>query len=144
MLEKIVGLFDSAYWWVISFAFGVFSGWYVTSTHYDEQIAQDALNAAVARAEQGKKDYVKIIEAQNGLDHWRATADSFAVELDQLREQSRRRAVRESADACSVERAAVARCEGLLRESTELLAEGADLLVRNAAVHDALAGAVSE
>ena len=143
MLEKIVGLFDSAYWWVISFAFGVFSGWYVTSTHYDEQIAQDALNAAVARAEQGKRDYAKVIDAQNALDEARRRQSDLAGELARLRQQAIRR-TRESADSCRVERAAVARCEGLLRESTELLAEGADLLVRNAAVHDALAGAVSE
>lgn len=143
MLEKIVGLFDSAYWWVISFAFGVFSGWCVTSTHYDEQIAQDALNAAVARAEQGKRDYAKVIDAQNALDEARRRQSDLTGELARLRQQAIRR-TRESADACSVERSAIARCEGLLRESQELLAEGAELLERNAAVHDALAGAVSE
>ena len=140
MLEKIVGLFDSAYWWVIAFAFGVFSGWYVTSTQYDEQIAQDALKSAVARAEQGKRDYANVIDAQNALDEARRRQSDLAGELARLRQQAIRR-TRESADSCSVERAAVARCEGLLRESTELLAEGTDLLVRNAAVHDAL-GAV--
>ena len=114
MLEKIVGLFDSAYWWVISFAFGVFSGWYVTSTHYDEQIAQDALNAAVARAEQGKRDYAKVIDAQNALDEARRRQSDNAAEFARLRQQLARREQRDSADACSVE--------------------------RNAAVHDALAG----
>ena len=144
MLEKIVGLFDSAYWWVIAFAFGVFSGWYVTSTQYDEQNAQDALNAAVARAEQGKRDYAKVIDAQNALDEARRRQSDLAGELARMRQQAAVRKTRESADACRVEREAVARCEGLLREGAELVAEGADLLVRNAAVHDALAGAVSE
>ena len=110
MLEKIVGLFDSAYWWVISFAFGVFSGWYVTSTHYDEQIAQDALNAAVARAEQGKRDYERVIDAQNALDEARRRQSDLAGELARLRQQAIRR-TRESADACRRDRAAVDRCE---------------------------------
>ena len=138
MLEKIVSLFDSAYWYVIAFAFGLFYGWYVASDHYDKKISQDQLDAAVARAEQGKKAYEKLIEAQNGLDAWRSSAESMSAELDRMRNEQR--SLRESADACRVERAAVARCEGLLREGSDLLAEGADLLERNAAVHDALAG----
>ena len=138
MLEKIVSLFDSAYWYVIAFAFGLFYGWYVASDHYDKKITQDQLDAAVARAEQGKKAYEKLIEAQNSLDAWRSSAESMSVELDRMRDAQR--SVRESASACRVERAAVARCEGLLREGSDLLAEGADLLERNAAVHDALAG----
>ena len=141
MLEKIVGLFDSAYWWFIAFAFGVLSGWYVTSTHYDEQIAQDALNAAVARAEQGKRDYAKVIDAQNALDAARRRQSDTAAEFARLRQQLARREQRDSADACRMERAAATRCENLLRESQELLAEGSELLERNAAVHDAL-GAV--
>ena len=140
MLEKIVSLFDSAYWYVIAFAFGLFYGWYVASDHYDKKISQDQLDAAVARAEQGKKAYEKLIEAQNGLDAWRSSAESMSAELDRMRNEQR--SLRESASACRVERAAVARCEGLLREGSDLLAEGADLLERNAAVHDALASTV--
>ena len=140
MLEKIVSLFDSAYWYVIAFAFGLFYGWYVASDHYDKKISQDQLDAAVARAEQGKKAYEKLIEAQNGLDAWRSSAESMSAELDRMRNEQR--SLRESASACRVERAAVARCEGLLREGSSLLAEGADLLERNAGIHDALAGAV--
>lgn len=142
MLEKIVGLLDSAYWWVIAFAFGLFSGWYVTSTHYDERIAQDALDAAVARAEQGKKDYVRVIEAQNALDEARQRQRDTAAEFARLRQQLARREQRESSDACRMERAAAARCEELLREGAELVAEGAELSERNASVHDALASSV--
>ena len=140
MLEKIVSLFDSAYWYVIAFAFGLFYGWYVASDHYDKKISQDQLDAAVARAEQGKKAYEKLIEAQNGLDAWRSSAESMSAELDRMRNEQR--SLRESASACRVERAAVARCEGLLREGSSLLAEGADLLERNAGIHDALASTV--
>ena len=140
MLEKIVSLFDSAYWYVIAFAFGLFYGWYVASDHCDKKISQDQLDAAVARAEQGKKAYEKLIEAQNGLDAWRSSAESMSAELDRMRNEQR--SLRESASACRVERAAVARCEGLLREGSSLLAEGADLLERNAGIHNALASTV--
>lgn len=54
-------------------------------------------------------------------------------DLDAYQDRERRA----SADACRVERAAIARCEVLLGESAELLAEGSDLLQRNAGVHDA-------
>ena len=141
MLEKIVGLFDSAYWWVIAFAFGLFSGWYVTTEHYDERIAKEALDAAVARAEQGKRDYAKVIAAQNALDDARRRQSDLAGDLARMRQQAVRR-TRESADTCRVEREAASRCEDLLREGADLVAEGADLLERNASVHDALSGAV--
>ena len=121
---------------VISFSSGVL----ITAKHYEDEMAARELKAAVARAEQGKRSYEKLVEAQNGLDAWRASAESMSAELERVR--SAKRAVRESADACSVERAAVAKCEGLLAESVELLAEGAGLSERNAAVHDALARTV--
>ena len=138
MLNKLAGIVDSAYWWVICAALGAFIGCYVTSSRYEARIADEALEAAVARAEQGKKAYERLVEAQNSLDAWRSSAESMSAELDRMRNEQR--SLRESADACRVERAAVARCEGLLREGSDLLAEGADLLERNAAVHDALAG----
>lgn len=139
MIEKIVSILVGWYWYAVAMIVGAASSWYLTSDHYEKVLQNKELEAAIARAEQGKRDYVRIIEAQNGLDSWRATADSFADELGRLREQSRRRSVRESASACRVEREAVAKCEGLLAESIELLAEGAELSERNAAVHDALA-----
>ena len=139
MIEKLVSILDGWHWHLVVLIVGAASGWYLTADHYEKVLQNKELEAAIARAEQGKKDYVRIIEAQNGLDNWRATADSFADELGRLREQSRRRSVRESASACRVEREAVAKCEGLLAESVELLAEGAQLSERNAAVHDALA-----
>ena len=142
MLEKIVCLLDSAYWWVIAFAFGLFSGWYVTSTHYDERIAQEALDAAVSRAEQGKQDYARVIEAQNALDEARRQQRDLAGELARLRQQAAIRRTRESADTCRMEREAATRCDELLREGASLLTEGATLSERNAGIHDALASAV--
>lgn len=142
MIEKLVSILGGWHWYLVALIVGVASGWYLTAEHYDRVLQNKELEAAIARAEQGKRDYVRIIEAQNGLDSWRATAGSFANELGRLREQSRRRSVRESTSACRVEREAVAKCEGLLAESVELLAEGAELSERNAAVHDALASTV--
>ena len=142
MIEKLVSVLGGWYWYAAALLVGAASGWYLTADHYEKVLQNKELEAAIARAEQGKKDYVRIIEAQNGLDSWRATAGSFADELGRLREQSRRRSVRESTSACRVEREAVAKCESLLAESVELLAEGAQLSERNAAVHDALASTV--
>lgn len=127
------------------------AGYHSAANRYQRELAEvcakNAQAAALAEAEYREKEkrYAeKLSEAVDKLAAVGADRDSLRADLDRVREQSQRRAVRESADACNVERAAVARCEGLLRESTGLLAEGADLLGRNAAVHDALAGAVSE
>ena len=108
----------------------------------DARMAEAELNAAVARAQQGKRDYAKLVAAQNALDALRADADSVRLDLDRLRRAESERARRPSADACAVERAAVARCEGLLRESAELLVGGSGLLRRNAAIHDAAIRAI--
>lgn len=137
MLTKLAGIVDSAYWWVICAALGAFIGCYVTSSRYEARIADEALEAAVARAEQGKKAYERLVEAQNSLDAWRSSAESMSAELDRMRNEQR--SLRESADACRVERAAVARCEGLLERSTSAVARCSDLLQRDAAIHDALA-----
>lgn len=118
---------------VISFS----SGALITAKHYEDEIAARELKAAVARAEQGRVAYEKLIAAQNGLDAWRASAESMSAELERVR--SAKRTVRTSADTCGVERAAVARCEGLLERSADAVARCSDLLQRDAAIHDALA-----
>ena len=78
------------------------------------------------------------MEAQNALDALRAERVDVDAELERLRRAVASRAERPSASACAVERAAVARCESLLRESADLLAEGGALLQRNASIHDAV------
>ena len=118
---------------VISFS----SGALITAKHYEDEMAARELKAAVARAEQGRRSYEKLVEAQNGLDAWRASAESMSAELERVR--SAKRTVRTSADTCGVERAAVARCEGLLERSADAVARCSDLLQRDAAIHDALA-----
>ena len=130
----------SAYFLVFAVVASFVSGVLMTADHYEDKLTQQELDAAIARAEQGKRSYEKLVEAQNGLDAWRASAESMSAELERVR--SAKRTVRTSADTCGVERAAVAKCESLLAESVELLAEGAELSERNAAVHDALASTV--
>lgn len=121
------------------FAAGAVGGYMYASHEYGEEIANVKLQAAIARANDGRKSYEKLVAAQNALDASRRDAVRFSDDLDRVQRAYQDRERRASADACRVERAAIARCEGLLRESTELLAEGSGLLQRNAGVHDARA-----
>jgi hypothetical protein len=119
------------------FAAGAVGGYMYASHEYGEEIADVKLQAAILRANDGRKAYEKLVAAQNALDASRRDAVRLSDDLDRVQRAYQDRERRDSADACRVERAAIARCEGLLRESTELLAEGSDLLQRNAGVHDA-------
>lgn len=110
----------------------------------EEKLKDAQLDAAVVRAQDGRKAYERLVEAQNALDALRADRVDVDAELERLRRAVASRAERPSASACGVERAAVARCEGLLRESAELLAEGGNLLQRNAAIFDATVRAVGQ
>ena len=121
------------------FAAGAVGGYMYASHEYGEEIANIKLEAAIIRANDGRKSYEKLVAAQNALDASRRDAVRLSDDLDRVQRAYQDRERRASADACRVERAAIARCEGLLRESTELLAEGSGLLQRNAGVHDARA-----
>ena len=130
----------SAYFLVFAVVASFVAGVLMTADHYEDKLTQQELDAAIARAEQGKRSYEKLVEAQNGLEAWRASAESMSAELERVR--SAKRTVRTSADTCGVERAAVARCEGLLERSADTVARCSDLLQRDAAIHDAVIGAV--
>lgn len=118
---------------------------YLIGDYQGEIRLQDAqLDAAVVRAQDGRKAYERLVEAQNALDALRADRVDVDAELERLRRAVASRAERPSAPACAVERAAVARCESLLRESAELLAEGGALLQRNAGAHDAVVRAIEQ
>lgn len=97
------------------------------------------LEAAVLRANDGRKAYERLVEAQDALDAARvdraASDREWAKRVRKLDADRKRKA---SADQCRDERAAVARCEGLLREGVGVLGEGRALLQRNADLHDAL------
>ena len=125
---------------VTSFAIGFGLAYY----RGEEQLKDAQLDAAVVRAQDGRKAYERLVEAQNALDALRAERVDVDAELGRLRRAVASRAERPSAPACAVERAAVARCEDLLREGAELLAEGGALLQRNAGAHDAVVRAIEQ
>lgn len=109
---------------------------------YEEQKLENAeLQAAILRANDGRKSYERILAAQNELDELRVQHDGVRASLERMRRAESQRAKRESASSCGVEREAIAKCERLLKEGADLLAEGGNLLQRNAAIHDALASA---
>lgn len=112
--------------------------------HYKgaEALAQARLEAAIVRANDGREAYAKLVAAQDALDALRVDADRVRLDLERVRRAESQRAARESAPACDVERAAVSRCESLLRESADLLSEARSLLDRNAAIHDAAIRAI--
>lgn len=123
---------------VISFS----SGALITAKHYEDEIAARELKAAVSRAEQGRVAYEKLIAAQNSLDAWRRNAVDLDAELRRVQSAAEYRDRKSSSVTCRVDYGAITRCEALLRESAELLAEGGKLLQHNAAIHDGLAEAV--
>ena len=101
------------------------------------------LQAAVLRANQGRQAYERLVEVQDALDASRADRDRDAREYaERVRKLDADRRRKASAAQCRDERAAVARCEGLLKEGIGLLGEGTGLLRRNADLHDAVIGLV--
>lgn len=121
---------------------GLVVGWWATSNYYQSLIDERELESAIARANQGKRDYEKLIEAQNSLDAWRRNAVDLDAELRRVQSAAEDRDRKSSSVTCRVDYGAITRCEALLRESAELLAEGGKLLQHHAAVHDGLAEAV--
>ena len=123
---------------------GAFLAGVICTYKYDEQKLENAeLQAAILRANDGRKSYERILAAQNELDALRVQHDGVRASLERLRRAESERSKRESASACGVEREAIAKCERLLKEGAELLAEGDGLLRRHSAIHDALAGAIN-
>lgn len=107
----------------------------------DAELAQAQLDAAIERANMGKDYYAKLVKAQEALDAARVDGVDLRSELERVRKSYADRA-RKADSAGSVACPANARCEDLLRRSTELLTGCVELLQRNAALHDALANAV--
>lgn len=105
-------------------------------------LEKERKSSAELVANQERIAYERLVKAQDALDASRTDVDRLTTELERLRLTSDRRVQRASAAACKDERAAVSRCESLLKESCGLLAEGGSLLQRNAAIHDATIKAV--
>ena len=114
---------------------GATGGWYKTNQYHEERAQEAALQAAIECAEQGKREYAKIMRINDELDASMRRIDDFDAELDSVRKLAAKRA---AARAGNVDAGAVDKCERLLAESAEFLAEGGELLQRNALRHDAL------
>ena len=114
------------------------AGYQLASARGDAALKSYQLEAAVARAEQGKKDYAKLVSAVDQVVAADVDIERIRSDTDRMRRAYESRLRKASAAACNAEQAAVARCEKLLRESVGLIEEGRSLLLRNAAVHDAL------
>lgn len=117
-------------------AFG--GGYRYAAALYEKDAAELREAEAVARADLGRKQYAKLVEALDALADLRSELSNARADAERVRRAAEVRERRESASACGAERAAVSACEKLLRESVGLIEEGRSLLLRNAAVHDAL------
>ena len=117
-------------------AFG--GGYRYAAALYERDAAELREAEAVARADMGRKQYAKMVEALDALAGLRGELADARADAERVRRAAEVRARRTSAAACSAERAAITACERLLRESVGLLAEGRELLQETAGVHDAL------
>ena len=118
-----------------------FIGGYQYAAALYEKDAADLREAeAVARADLGRKQYAKLVASMDALADLRGELADARADADSVRRAYAVRERRQSAPACSAERAAVSACEGLLRESVDLLGEGRGLLQESARVHDAAIG----
>ena len=116
-------------------------GYQYAAALYEKDAAELREAEAVARADMGRKQYAKMVEALDALAGLRGELADARADADRVRRAAEVRERRASASACGAERAAVSACEGLLRESVELLAEGRELLQESAGVHDAVTAA---
>ena len=117
-------------------AFG--GGYRYAAALYEKDAAELREAEAVARATMGRKQYAKMVEALDALAGLGGELADARADAERVRRAYESRLRKASAAACNAEQAAVARCENLLRESVGLIEEGRSLLLRNAAVHDAL------
>lgn len=126
-------------WRIVGLVAAFLAGASCSYKYMNMKLENAELQAAILRANDGRKAYERILQAQNELDALRVQHDGVRSSLERLRRAESERTKRESASSCGVEREAVAKCERLLKEGAELLAEGGIVLRRNAAIHDALA-----
>lgn len=118
---------------VVLFSLGALSGYNTAKSEAEKA-------AAIAAADQGRKDYEKLIVAFE-------LTDSVRVDLDRARDDARRMrralvAAEKNAAAGSLDGAGVTKCAKLLDESIKLLSECREKYLGCAGRHDALVEAV--
>ncbi len=133
---RLVPLLKSGSPVLIALAGGAFLGWYLTDDHYQKEMKAKELTLAIQKAEQGARDYEKIVAITNEYDRAKRELSVSRSDFERLRNAYAH--TRVQASTSSVDAEAIRKCEGLLRESTELLSEGRELLQSNALAHDAL------
>lgn len=126
---------------VVTLVAAFVGGYQYAAALYEKDAADLREAEAVARADLGRKQYAKLVEALDALAGLRGELADARADAERVRRAAEVRERRASASACGAERAAVSACEGLLRESVELLAEGRELLQESAGVHDAVTAA---
>ena len=109
------------------FAAGAVGGYMYASHEYGEEIANVKLQAAIVRANDGRKAYEKLVAAQNALDASRRDAVRLSDDLDRVQRAYKDRE----------RRAAVSACEKLLLEGAGLVEGGGRILQDVSAIHDA-------
>lgn len=117
-------------------AFG--GGYRYAAALYEKDAAELREAEAVARADMGRKQYAKMVEALDALAGLRGELADARADADRMRNAFDRRLRRAEALAQEPDSADLARCTELLRESTELLSEGRELAIRSAAKADAV------
>ena len=95
---------------VTMLVFVVFAaGYQLASARGDAALKSYQLEAAVARAEQGKKDYAKLVSAVDQVVAADVDIERIRSDTDRMRRAYESRLRKASAAACNAEQAAVAR-----------------------------------
>lgn len=114
------------------------SGYFVRGVMAERDMTELLRSEAVARAEQGRKDYAKLVAAVDAAAAVRSELDRAQSDAERLRQSFDRRLRRAEAIAKGADGAELARCTKLLRESVDLLSEGRELALEIGARHDAV------
>lgn len=114
------------------------SGYFVRGVMAERDMTELLRSEAVVRAEQGRKDYAKLVAAVDAAASVSGDLDRARADAERMRQSFERRLRRAEAITQDADGADLARCTALLRESTELLSEGRELAIRSAAKADAV------
>lgn len=118
----------------VSFA----AGYGVRGTKADAEMAELQKTEAVIRAEQGRKDYAKLVAAVDAAAAVRSELDRAQSDAERMRQSFERRLRRAEALAQDADGTELAACTRLLRESVDLLSEGRELALEIGSRHDAV------
>lgn len=117
-------------------AFG--GGYRYAAALYEKDAAELREAEAVARADLGRKQYAKMVEALDALAGLRGELADARADAERVRDAFDRRLRRAEAITQDADGAELAACTKLLRESVDLLSEGRKLALEIGAKHDAL------